>query len=38
MREVFIDKYRIIYRVDKNKIIILTISNFKQLLPNKDIK
>ena len=37
IREVFEDEYRIIYRVEPKKIFILTIRNFKQLLPGKDI-
>lgn len=37
IREVFEDEYRIIYRVEPKKIFILTIRNFKQLLPDKDI-
>ncbi|MCK5369818.1 MAG: type II toxin-antitoxin system RelE/ParE family toxin [Cyclobacteriaceae bacterium] len=38
IREVFLGEYRIIYRVEKSKIIILTIRNFKQLLQEEDIK
>ncbi len=38
IREVFLGEYRIIYRVEKSKIIILTIRNFKQLLPDEDFK
>ena len=38
IREVFLGEYRIIYRLEKNKIIVLTIRNFKQLLPGEDIK
>ena len=38
IREVFLGEYRIIYRVEKSKIIILTIRNFNQLLPDEDIK
>jgi len=38
IREVFFGEYRIIYRVEKNNIIVLTIRNFKQLLPGEDIK
>ena len=37
IREVFEEEYRIIYRVEPKKIFILTIRNFKQLLPEKDI-
>ncbi len=38
VREIFIREYRIIHRIEKSKIIILTIRNFKQLLPKKGIK
>jgi len=38
IREVFLGEYRIIYRFEKNKIIVLTIRNFKQLLLEEDIK
>ena len=38
IREVFEGEYRIIYRVESKKIFILTIRNFKQLLPGKDIE
>lgn len=38
IREVFLGEYRIIYRVNKGEIIILTIRNFKQLLPKEDIE
>ncbi len=38
IREVFLGEYRIIYHVEKSKIIILTIRNFKQLLPDEDFK
>lgn len=37
IREVFESEYRIIYRVEPKKVFILTIRNFKQLLPEKDI-
>ena len=37
IREVFEGEYRIIYRIKSKKIFILTIRNFKQLLPDKDI-
>ncbi len=36
IREVFEGEYRIIYRVESKKNFILTIRNFKQLLPGKD--
>jgi toxin ParE1/3/4 len=38
IREVFEGEYRIIYRIDPKKVSILTIRNFKKLLPDKDIK
>jgi plasmid stabilization system protein ParE len=38
IREVFEKEYRIIYRAEPKKIFILTIRNFKQLLPDKDIQ
>lgn len=38
IREVFESEYRIIYRIESKKVSILTIRNFKQLLPDKDIK
>jgi plasmid stabilization system protein ParE len=38
IREVFEGEYRIIYRIESKRISILTIRNFKQLLPDKDIK
>jgi addiction module RelE/StbE family toxin len=38
IREVFEGEYRIIYRVESKKVFILTIRNFKQLLPGKDIE
>ena len=38
IREVFENAYRIIYRAETKKIFILTIRNFKQLLPDKDIQ
>ena len=38
IREVFESEYRIIYRAETKKIFILTIRNFKQLLPDKDIQ
>jgi plasmid stabilization system protein ParE len=37
IREIFEGEYRIIYRVESKKILILTIRNFKQLLPDKDM-
>ncbi len=38
IREIFESEYRIIYKIEPKKIIILTIRNFKQLLTKIDIK
>ncbi|MCF8355688.1 MAG: type II toxin-antitoxin system RelE/ParE family toxin [Melioribacteraceae bacterium] len=38
IRELFEGEYRIIYRVEKSYISVLTIRNFKQLLPDTDIE
>lgn len=38
IRELFEAEYRIIYRIENKKIFVLTIRNFKQLLPESDIK
>ncbi|MBK7107393.1 MAG: type II toxin-antitoxin system RelE/ParE family toxin [Ignavibacteriae bacterium] len=38
IRELFEGEYRIIYRIEEKNIFILTIRNFKQLLPEKDIE
>ena len=38
IREVFQGEYRIIYRIESNEVDILSIRNFKQILPKKDIK
>lgn len=38
IREVFEGKYRIIYRLSSKKVFVLTIRNFKQLLPDKDLE
>lgn len=38
IREIFEGEYRIIYKIKPKKIAILTIRNFKQLLPKKEIK
>lgn len=38
IREIFEGEYRIIYRVKPKKIFVLTIRNFKQLLPDKDLE
>ena len=37
IREIFVEEYRVIYKIEKNKISILTIRNFKQKLPNDEI-
>jgi plasmid stabilization system protein ParE len=38
IREVFENSYRIIYRVDKKRIYVLSIRNFKQLLQEQNLK
>lgn len=38
IRELFEGEYRIIYRVEKTYISVLTIRNFKQLLPDTDVE
>ena len=38
IREVFLGEYRIIYRVESKKVIILTIRNFKQLLHDEELE
>ncbi len=38
IREVFENSYRIIYRVDYQRIYVLSIRNFKQLLPEDELK
>lgn len=38
IREIFEGEYRIIYRVEPKKVSILSIRNFKQLLPEEDFK
>lgn len=38
IREVFESEYRIIYRVESKRVFVLSIRNFKQLLPGKDLK
>ncbi len=38
IREVFEGEYRIIYRVESKKIYVLSIRNFRQLVPDKDLK
>jgi len=37
-REIIIKNYRIIYRLEENKISILTVRHSKQILPKSDIK
>jgi len=37
IREVFIGEYRIIYRVETKRVLILSIRNFRQLLPEEDL-
>jgi len=38
IREVFESEYRIIYRVESKRVLVLSIRNFKQLLPDKDLE
>ncbi len=38
IRELFESGYRIIYRVESNRIYVLSIRNFKQLLSKKDLE
>ena len=38
IREIFEGEYRIIYRIETKRVSILSIRNFKQILPKKDIK
>ena len=38
IREIFEAEYRIIYKTEPKKIIVLTIRNFKQLLQKTDLK
>lgn len=38
IRELFESDYRINYRIETKRVSILTIRNFKQILPDKDIK
>ena len=38
IREIFEAEYRIIYKIEPKKIIVLTIRNFKQLLQKTDLK
>lgn len=38
IREIFEKEYRIIYRIEKSRISILTIRNFKQILHSSDFE
>ena len=38
IREIFESEFRIIYKVETKRVVILTIRNFKQLLPKTDMK
>lgn len=38
IRELFEGEYRIIYKLESKKLFILTIRNFKQLLPEEDLE
>lgn len=38
IREIFESEFRIIYKVESKRIVILTIRNFKQLLPKTELK
>jgi toxin ParE1/3/4 len=38
IREIFEGEYRIVYRLESKNIFILTIRNFKQLLPDEDLE
>ncbi len=38
IRELFEGEYRIIYKLESKKLFILTIRNFKQLLPKEDLE
>ncbi|NQT26397.1 type II toxin-antitoxin system RelE/ParE family toxin [candidate division KSB1 bacterium] len=37
IKEIVLANYRLIYRIEKNRIIILTIRHFKQILPTDDL-
>ena len=37
IREVFENEYRIIYRVESTRVFVLSIRNFKQLLPDREL-
>lgn len=38
IREVFEGEYRIIYRIEPKRILVLSIRNFRQLVPDKDLE
>lgn len=38
IREIFVGEYRIIYRIGPKTVHVLSIRNFKQILPQKDLK
>jgi addiction module RelE/StbE family toxin len=38
VRELFEGEYRIIYKLESKKLFVLTIRNFKQLLPKEDLE
>ena len=38
VRELFEGEYRIIYKLESKKLFVLTIRNFKQLLPEEDLE
>ena len=38
IREVFESEYRIIFRIESKRIYVLSIRNFKQLVPDKDLE
>ena len=38
VRELFEGEYRIIYKLESKKLFILTVRNFKQLLPEEDLE
>jgi len=37
IKEIVLSNYRIIYRIDKDRISILTIRHFKQILPSDEV-
>jgi plasmid stabilization system protein ParE len=38
IREIFEGEFRIIYRIEPKRVVVLSIRNFKQLLPDNDLK